>query len=592
MSTAQVKFNGDLEEINLKAKLPSGWESYIPNNYDYTLDSTIVKKGKYSVSITSKTGEGKFGAISCLIPQTLAGTKLKLKCFIKTENVAGYAGLYVRIDGTSAFDNMYNQNIKGTADWKEYTIELPYNSDDAEQIVIGALLAGSGKMWFDDVRLYLDDKPIEQAAPKPLVKAKTDKAFANSSGIQTINTDPQTLKNLALLAQVWGFVKYHLPAVAKGGFNMDAELFRVMPAILKATDTKQACDSIERWVDKLGTPAACSNCKTAIKGKVMIKPDYGDIFDNKVVSASLINKLRFILDNSNITKNYYIEMKAGTNNPVFKNELAYANVQYIDAGMRLLSLFRYWNMFQYFSPYRDITGQNWKAVLHEFIPKFIAAKADIDYQLATLSLIAKVNDTHANVWSNLKALNQYKGNFIAPFLANFIEDKLVVTGFYKDTLKVKDNFKIGDVIITINGTQVKELVKKNLPYTAASNYPTQLRDMPSTILRFNDTTSAYQVIRDGKTMTISQRNAQRGQLYFNMFNTLKQGEPGFKLINDQVAYLYPGGYHSKDLPAIKAMFDKTRALIIDMRCYPSEFMPFSFVPYIRRWGRGPCRWPI
>jgi hypothetical protein len=582
ITNAQVKFNGDLENINRKAKVPAGWEYNMGNGYDYLLDSTVVKEGKYSFSIASKPGSTSFGAISCFVPQTFAGSKLQLKVFIKIENVVGYAGLYVRIDGTSAFNNMYDQNIKGTADWKEYTINLPYDGDSAEQIAVGALLAGTGKIWFDDVRLYIDDILVEQAALKAPVKAKTDKSFSNSSGIQSINTDPQTLKNLALLAQVWGFVKYHSPAVAKGDFNMDAELFRVMPAVLKATDTKQACDAIEQWVDKLGAPAACNNCKPAIKGKVMIKPDYGDIFNNKVVSASLINKLKFILDNSNITKNYYLEMKTGTNNPVFKNEPTYANVQYIDTGLRLLSLFRYWNMFQYFSPYRDITGQNWNDVLYEFIPKFIAAKADIDYQLATLSLIAKVNDTHANVWSNLKALNQYKGNLVAPFLANFIEDKLVVTGFYRDTLKVKDNFKIGDVITSINGVQVKDLIKRNLPYTAASNYTTQLRDMPSTILRFNDTVSTYSVIRDKKTMAISQRNAQRGQLYYNMFNTLKPGEPGFKLINDQLGYLYPGGYHSKDLPAMKAMFDKTKALIIDMRCYPSEFMPFTFVPYIKK----------
>jgi hypothetical protein len=580
-TVGQVKFNGDLETINPKAKLPAGWENYMANGYDYKLDSVVVKQGKYSVSITSKNGNAQFGAISCVIPSMLTGSKIQLKGFIKTENVVGYAGLYLGIDGTGEFNNMFDKNIKGTADWKEYTIDLPYKSESAEQINVGALLAGTGKIWFDDIRVYIDGKPVEQAIIKPKAKAKADLAFADNSGIASVNNDTQTIANLALLAQVWGFVKYHLPTVANGDFNMDAELFRVMPQVLKATDTKQACNAIEQWVDKLGAPAACNNCKPAIKGKVMLKPDYGDIFNDKVVSASLLAKLRYILNNSNITKSYYVEMKPNVGNPDFKNELTYYETCYNDVGFRLLCLFRYWNMVQYFAPYRDITGHNWNDVLREFIPKFIIAKTDMDYGLVTLSLIADLNDTHANIWNSLKGIDRFFGTLAPPFKATFIEDKLVVTGFYGDTLQVKDNLKIGDVINVINGAPVTELVKKNLPYTPASNYPTQLRAMAAIVLRSNETTSTYQIIRDGKTISVSQQNILRYTINTKALKpTLDTGQ-GFKLINDELGYLYPGAYHNKDLPAIKAMFANTRGLIIDMRCYPSEFMPYTFVPYVK-----------
>jgi hypothetical protein len=581
-TNAQVKFNGDLENINRKAKLPTGWEHTIGSGYDYVLDSTVVKKGKYSLSLASKPGGSEFGAIDCFIRETLKGSRLQLKGFIKTENVVGYAGLYMRVDGTSAFNNMYDQNIKGTTDWKEYTINLPYDGENAIQIAVGALLAGTGKIWFDDVRLYIDDVPVEQAVilPKVVLKAKMDNDFGTRSNIALVNNDAQTVKNLALLAQVWGFVKYHLPAVAKGDFNMDSELFRVMPAVLKATDTKQASDAMEQWVDKLGAPAACNNCKPKAKGKIVREPDYGDIFNSKVVSASLITKLRYILNNSNITKSYYVEM-GSSRNPVFKNETTYNEAVYKDVGFRLLSLFRFWNMIQYFAPYRDITGHNWNEILHEFIPKMIAAKTDTDYSLVTLALIADLNDTHANIWSNPNAINKYRGIMAPPLQAKFIEDKLVVTGFYSDTLQVKDNFKMGDVISVINGVPVNEIIKKQLPYTAASNYSTQLRDMAPTILRSNDSTSTYKIIRGSENINVRQQNLPRNKINYRALNPLKAGEPGFKLINSQVGYLYPGAYYDKDLPAIKAMFDGTRAIIIDMRCYPSQFMPFTFVPYVK-----------
>jgi hypothetical protein len=581
-SNAQVKFNGDLEVINHKVKLPEGWEFTVGNGYDYQLDSTTVKKGKYSLTISSKPGSGAFGAISGVIPQRFEGTKLQLKVFIKTENVVGYAGAYVRIDGTSAFNNMYDQNIKGTTDWKEYTFNLPYDSNNAEQIAFGALLSGTGKMWLDDVRLYIDNKAVEQAVtvPKVVAKAKTDKVFADSSNISLVNYGPQTVKNLALLAQVWGFIKYHLPAIAKDDFNMDYELFRVMPAVLKATDTRQASDAIEQWVDKLGTPPACNNCKPKDKGQVVREPNYGDIFNSKIASASLITKLRYILNNSNIIKSYYVEL-GSSRNPVFKNEMNYRETAYNDVGFRLLSLFRFWNMVQYFAPYRDITDQNWNNVLHEFIPKMVAAKTDVGYVGATLALIAELNDTHANIWSSPKGISKFRGILAPPFQAKFIEGKLVVTGFYNDTLQVKNNFQVGDVISVINGVPIGQVIKSNLPYTAASNYPTQLRDMALTILRSNEPESNYQIIRDNDKLDVTQQNLSRAKINYRALDPLKAGRPGFRLINVHLGYLYPGAYHDKDLPAIKAMFDSTKALIIDMRCYPSEFMPFTFVPYVK-----------
>ena len=114
----------------------------------------------------------------------------------------------------------------------------------------------------------------------------------------------QQVKNLALLCQVWGFVKYHLPKVAAGDVNMDAELFRVMPAVIKAQNYSEASEAIEQWVDKLGAPAACAICKPFSEKDLAQKPDYGEIFDRTIVSSSLADKLTFILNNHDDGKSY------------------------------------------------------------------------------------------------------------------------------------------------------------------------------------------------------------------------------------------------------------------------------------------------
>ena len=54
----------------------------------------------------------------------------------------------------------------------------------------------------------------------------------------------------------------------------------------------------------------------------------------------------------------------------------------------------------------------------------------------------------------------------------------------------------------------------------------------------------------------------------------------FKLINKNIGYLYPGATHNSDLPGIENELKNTKGLIIDMRCYPREFIVFTFGKYL------------
>jgi hypothetical protein len=240
-------------------------------------------------------------------------------------------------------------------------------------------------------------------------------------------------------------------------------------------------------------------------------------------------------------------------------------------------------MIQYFYPYKPVIGRDWDKILPEYIPQFVYAKNALEYQLQAMSLISAIHDTHANIWSTHPALDKYRGIYAPPFQAKFIEDKLTVTGFYNDTLGVEQNWQIGDVITAINGVPVNELIKKYLYITAASNYETQLRDMPRTyLLRSNNQQFSFMRIRDGKNNVINQMGLPVNKLNYKALYNPEPNTPGYKLIsNNQIGYVYPARYHNSDLPAIKKLFKDTKGIIIDMRCYPSEFMPFTFVPYIK-----------
>ena len=74
---------------------------------------------------------------------------------------------------------MQDRKIKGTTEWTEYAIELPI-APRADRVVFGALLAGEGTAWVDDLELRVDGKPLAEA-PAPGLDALLERPRAAES---------------------------------------------------------------------------------------------------------------------------------------------------------------------------------------------------------------------------------------------------------------------------------------------------------------------------------------------------------------------------------------------------------------------------
>lgn len=115
----------------------------------------------------AKEGRSGFGVATGSFPVEAArGKKLVFRGWIKTDGVRGYAGLWWRCDGPEqavlAFDNMQSREIKGTSDWKQYSLELDVPAGTTN-INFGVLMPGSGTAWFDGLEVILDGKRFEKA---------------------------------------------------------------------------------------------------------------------------------------------------------------------------------------------------------------------------------------------------------------------------------------------------------------------------------------------------------------------------------------------------------------------------------------------
>jgi C-terminal processing protease CtpA/Prc len=579
---AQKEANLDFEILeNNEAK---DWSAFGDGNHKISFDANTSQNGSVSGTIESTGATSKFKALAYNIPADFGGKKIKLSGYIKTENVeGGWAGLWMRIDPQIAFDNMKSRGIKGTTDWKKYEIELDYNSS-AKTVVVGGLLVGTGKIWIDNLKVTVDGKSLDKAPEKELTKAQKDTEFDKGSNITFNSLDKKQIENLELLGRIWGFLKYYHPNIGTGNYNWDYELFRVLPTYQKATTNTERDNVLLSWIDSYGKIEPCKKCKQ-VSEDAFLKPDLKWISAGHI-SKSLSQKLQYIQKNRHQGEHYYVGTMPGVGNPEFKNENSYADMPYPDEGFRLLSVYRYWNMINYFFPYKHLMDKNWNTTLSEYIPKFLNAKNELDYELAAIKMIGDIKDTHANLWGGNNKIQEQRGNYYAPFHVKFVENQLVVDDLFDDEKSKTSGLQIGDIITHINGKSVDNIVQEANSLYPASNQPTRLRDISFNILRSKDSSMSLKVSSSGRSIdkTIDLYLSKDIEGYYTWYK--KRTERSFKKLNNDIGYITLQNITKEDINSLKDEFKGTKGIIVDIRNYPSEFVPFTLGNYLNK-NRAP-----
>lgn len=500
-------------------------------------------------------------------PVDFAGRTIELRGFLKAENLTGVNGLWIVEDDASgrsvAYDNMVARPVTGTMPWTEFAVAVGVHRD-ARSLRFGVRVAGTGRLWVDDLRLTVDGVPLGDlpSVARPPTGLETDHAFDGGSRIVIESLDERQVDALVLLGEVWGFLKYHDARVTSGVRQWDYELLRIVPAVLAARDAEAVRDVLATWIDALGPADACP-CTAPVETGLALRPDLGWLSGTGPrLGARLLAIAR---DRPAGAEQFYLSLMPGAGNPSFDHEPDYRNVPLDDAGFRLLALYRFWNMAAYWFPYRDLLDEDWTATLRDVLPRIVLAGDAVAYQRELVALIARRKDTHANLWSSLAALPPTGACRVAADL-RFVEDRrLVVTASDRDT-----GLSAGDEIVTIDGATTPSLLDAYAPYHAASNDAARLRDMARSITR-GDCAPARLVVRDahGQRAVDAPRTPPRGTATHEL-----QG-PTFRLLSDDVAYLKLSDIRAADLDGDFAAMAKTRGVVVDLRDYPSQFVVFA-----------------
>ncbi|MBA5791784.1 hypothetical protein H1R17_11215 [Flavobacterium sp. xlx-214] len=385
---AQKPENFGFEVLSSTNSIPQYWQA-MGDSYQVFSDSIHKMSGKYAASIKSKTKDGKYGSILSQFPNKFHGKKITLEGYIKTKDEKDFlAGLFIRLNKGEtmvAVDTMAGREVKGTTDWKKYATTIDIK--EADYIYVAGFVKGQGQAWFDDFRVLIDNEPIPDLMSESF-KANTDHEFDENSNFSIEIINANQINNLYALSKAWGQLKYTNTKVAKGEYNWDYELFRALP-IIKEKDFK---NKLNQWVASFG-----------------------------------------VKQNNIPQNNYYLDFYPNVGNPIFQNEKAYEQMKFSDDGYRLLALFRYWNMIEYFFPYKHLIKKDWNQVLKQYIPEILEANTELSYQLTLMKLLAEVEDSHAGIYNpSIIALND-RGRKAPPLLVKFVENKAIV-------VKISDSY--------------------------------------------------------------------------------------------------------------------------------------------------------
>ena len=286
---------------------------------------------------------------------------------------------------------------------------------------------------------------------------------------------PPQIEAYANIGRVWGFLKYYHPAVGSGSLNWDQTLIEAFEKSQGLPPQQMSQQAVAHLLSVAGPVDDCQSCFDDVDEKGISTVDWQWMEPSPFLTEGQIIALRRIRDQrdlSDSTHQAYLSLWRIVSRR-FVMDSAYEDVSHFTAWHRLLTLYHYWNVIEYFFPYRPTANPNWAQVLRDFVPRFWAAEGERALQYAMWELVNQINDGHGAGGSPYLSEHGY-GKYWLPFWARLSKDgRVFITELRNDSLGQACGLKVGDEILQVNGRDIQALLAEKRPYEAASNATTK-----------------------------------------------------------------------------------------------------------------------
>lgn len=148
--------------------MPPGWflAGLAPHHYEVALDPRSECEGARAAHMKHRVeqpaGYGTFMQI--FRADDYRGKRVRYSAVVRTKDVEGWAGLFMRVDGRDAahplaFDNMQTRALVGSTGCQRHEVVLDVPRE-ARFIALGLMLSGAGHAWVGGVRFDVVDERV------------------------------------------------------------------------------------------------------------------------------------------------------------------------------------------------------------------------------------------------------------------------------------------------------------------------------------------------------------------------------------------------------------------------------------------------
>jgi len=378
------------------------------------------------------------------------------------------------------------------------------------------------------------------------------------------------------LCKVWGFAKYYHENNC--GVNWNNVLLTAIDSTLVTTSNVSFNATISELLAAAGQIPHATD--PLVNDADINLNAHFDWMDDLSFGQDVRDNLDSILDNFRPKENCLVKFNDGSD-PNFGGLLSFSNdnilnipsFSYSVESNRLLALFYYWNIINYFHPDRDLMDQDWDSTLYQFIPLIREAQNDVEFHVRFLNLVTYLNDSHGFTSSSF--ITNYFGDFYPLIQIKYIENQTVIT---KVGPAISD-ISVGDIIKKIDGIDITIYRDSLAQFVTSSNESSLNRDLVYFLLRgsFASTFVLELVDSTGATYTTLLNRKYSSQIYYDWMNPADTN-PIWEITQCGYGYVNMGKLTNDQIPEMYDQLKDTPAIIFDIRNYPNGTL-WILVPY-------------
>jgi C-terminal processing protease CtpA/Prc len=244
----------------------------------------------------------------------------------------------------------------------------------------------------------------------------------------------------------------------------------------------------------------------------------------------------------------------------WRPDATYGDAPYPSRERRLLGLFRFWNVIARFYPYLHLMDDGaWDRALVDFLPRFESAADAHEYAFAIAEMAARIPDGHVGVTGS-QFLGDTFGMARAPFDVQAIDGQVVVTALPEKSPPA--GVAVGDVIVAVGGEPMDSALKRVRKYLPGANESYLAFRAARRVLAGSLADPLVVTLRDatGATRDVSVKRTDAWKV--------PRTGPVYRLIDADIGYADLDRLEVTDVDAMLSAFEKTKAIVFDMRGYP------------------------